>query len=710
MSSHYWIQAPLRADRDRLRAGLALPPLLAAVSAHHHLRGPYTAVGTFLRLIGPEALRRNPDLAQRHRIELQETTPELAALVPAILRPLEASAKGPVAVSRYPARLHSLRVSHGLVDFLESHLADLGDAPHTLVVHDVEHADATDQEFLAVLLRRIPARLLTVVVATGPGTPPEQPGPTSESLPRALLAHTERITAPDSPQAPAYTPAPAKAQSSADDLARAYVESDGAADDPATVAAYQALDPARRAALHDARAAALATAAESEPSLRLGALPYHLERGSTRDTAGAQALRRAQTRCKYLGLYGTAVEYGERGLRLVDAEQQPDLWWEFTRDTAVSLAAAGRAEESAALQDAARQTSTDPSVHMKLAYETGMLYARHFAPDRRDPGLARAWINQAVAIAALLEDPQERTFFSVFNRNGLALVATRTGGMDEALRLLDEGIERLDRELGLGERSWHRVGLRYNRAQVNAMSGRLEDALADYAVVMDIDDDFSDHYFNRGNILRRMGRTREALADYEHALTLEPPFPEAHYNCGDARLELGDIEGALVEFDRTLVLDPGNVDALLNRAAVRADLGDLPSALRDVAAGLDVDPGNAHLLSLKGRLLAEQGETGPALDALGAALETDPDLAEAWAVKAEIAFGAGELESAAADFDRAIGLGGGAAIRYNRGLVHEAAGRFAEAAGDFAAVLAEADDEDARAHHASCLRAERAGV
>lgn len=702
MSSHYWIQAPLRADRDRLIAGLALPPLLATVSAHHHLRGPYTAVGTLLRRIGPEALRRDPGLARRHRIELQETTPELAGLVPAILRPLEASATGPVAVSRYPARLHSLRICHGLVDFLESHLGGLGDAPYTLVVTDVEHADATDQEFLAVLLRRMPARLLTVVVATGPGAPPEQPGPVSESLPQALLAYTEPLTSPGPP------PETAAARPAADDLARAHVASDGVADDPATVAAYEALDPRRRAALHDARAAVLAAAAESEPSLRLGALAYHLERGSARGTDGVAALRRAQTRCKYLGLYGTAVEYGRRGLLLVDAEQQRDVWWEFTRDTAVSLAAAGRADESAALQEAARRTSIDPAVHMKLAYETGMLYARHFSPDKRDPGLARAWINQAIAIASLLEDPQERTFFSVFNRNGLALVATRTGGMDEALRLLDEGIERLDSELGLGERSWHRVGLRYNRAQVNAMSGRLEDALADYAVVMDIDDDFSDHYFNRGNILRRMGRTQEALADYEHALTLEPPFPEAHYNCGDARLELGDIEGALAEFDRTLVLDPRNADALLNRAGVHAELGDPRSALLDVAAGLEVDPGNARLLSLRGRLLAERGEAESALDALGAALENDPDLAEAWAVKAEIAFGAGDLDTAAADFDRAVGLGGGPAIRYNRGLVHEAAGRFAEAASDFAAVLAETDDEDAREHHASCLRAERA--
>jgi tetratricopeptide (TPR) repeat protein len=703
MSTHYWIQAPLRADRDRVRAGLALPPLLAQVGAHRNLRGPYTAVGTLMRQVAPEALRREPALAHRHRIELQETTPELAGLVPAILRPLEASAKGgPVAISRYPARLHSLRVAHGLVDFLEAHLAGLGGGPRTLVVTDVEHADPTDREFLAVLLRRVPADVLTVVVATGPDTLPEAPGPVSESLPAALASYTERVVGTGAPEPAAKEHAAA--------LARAYVDSDGVRDDTAAVAAYRALDQDARAALHDARAELLAAAAESEPSLRLGALPYHLERGSRRGTAGVEALRFAQTRCKYLGLYGTAVEYGKRGLALVDPHEQAGDWWVFTRDTAVSLAAAGRADESAEVQDAARRTSVDPTVHMKLAYETAMLYARHHAPDKRDPELARAWVNQAIAIAGLLEDPAERTFFSVFNRNGLALIATRTGGNEEALRLLDEGIERLDKELGLGERTWHRVGLRYNRAQVNAMSGRWEDALADYGTVMAIDDDFSDHYFNRGNILRRMGRTREALADYEHALTLEPPFPEAHYNCGDARLELGDIEGALREFDRTLVLEPGNVDALLNRAGIHVELGDPEAALLDVTAGLGLAPDNAQLLCLKAQLLAERDDHEGALAALDAALAREPGLAEAWALRAELAFGAGDLAAAAADFDRAVELGGSVAIRFNRGLVHEAAGRFAEAADDFAAVLAETDDEDARVHHASCLRRERAGV
>ncbi len=162
MRSHYWISAPYRAERDRLLTGLDLPPLLATVDAHRNLRGPYTAVGTLLRLIGPDALLLRPELAFRHRIEIQESTPELTALVPVVRRPLEQSAKGPGSVSRYPARLHSLRISHGLVDFLGAYLEALDDGPRGLVVHNVQHADATDREFLAVLLRRLPAERLPV--------------------------------------------------------------------------------------------------------------------------------------------------------------------------------------------------------------------------------------------------------------------------------------------------------------------------------------------------------------------------------------------------------------------------------------------------------------------------------------------------------------------------------------------------------------------
>jgi tetratricopeptide (TPR) repeat protein len=720
MSAHYWIAAPSRAERDRLRSGLVLPPVLAAVDGHRRLRGPYTAAGTLLRQICADALTRIPELGPRHYIELQESTPELAPLLPPLGRASTQSAPGlgaPGEKNRFPARLHTLRISHGLTDFLRDYLATLGGGPRTLLVHNAQHADATDKEFLAVLLRRLTPDQLTVVIETGIEPPSDPPGIVAASLSGALIAYATRVdgsvdgsvegsangSAHEPSAAPSQAPGHEAEPATSAGLARAYVDGDGTSEDPAQVAAYAGLDPEARATLHDRRATELA--ALGEPSLELGAIPYHLELGSGPRGAVVQALRSAQHRCKTLGFYHAAVDFGERGRRVVDLRTQPELWWPFTRDAIASLAAGGRPEESKAMQDEARRCTWDPTFHMKLAYETGMLYARHFPEAQRDVDAARAWVNQAIAFAALLPDPKERSFYSVFNRNGLALVEVRAGNADEALRLVDEGIARLDRELDLTEQVWHRIGLRYNRAQVNSMTGRLEAALADYAEVLDADEDFADHYFNRGSILRRLGRIEEAIADFTRALRLEPPFPEAYYNRADAWLELGELERALADFDRALELDPDHVDALVNRTGVLADLGDAQRALRSAEAGLLLAPDNAALLCLRGRLLREQGALDQARDAVAAALLSAPDLAEAWALRGEIAYAAGDLDAAAADLDRAVGLGDLPEIRFNRAVVYEAAGRFSEAAADYDAVLTATEDADARLHRDSCLRA-----
>ncbi|MFG2115453.1 tetratricopeptide repeat protein [Streptomyces sp. NPDC048718] len=715
MSGHYWISAPHSRRREQLRDALGLPGPSLTADAHRRLRGPYTAAGTLLREIAPEILRARPELADRHYIELQQSTHELTPLVPPLVRGIqEQSSAGEI--SRYPARLHSLRVAHGLVEFLLAALPDAKGVPRTLVVTNVEHADVTDQEFLAVALRRIPAQLLTIVVCSGPEPLREQPGEVSVSLPDALATYATSVTGPaetgagaeagaeperdGAPSAVAEDPAEIRR------AARAYVDGDCVGDEPGPAAAYAALTPSERAALHERRAGELTERVEAgETSLRLGALPYHLLRGTDPVGAGVAAARRALDHCKYLGFYHISAEISEAARALLTAEEHPDTWWYFIREASACLAAGGRPDESAALQHEARTRTLSATHHMKLAYETGMLYARHYPPERRDESLARAWVNQAISISDLLPDPDERAFFSVFNRNGLALVEVRAGRPDEALRLLDEGIERLDRELGLGKRSWHRTGLRYNRAQVNTMSGRLTEALEDYAEILAADEGFSDHYFNRGVILRKLGRAQEAVDEFTRTLSLEPPFPEAFYNRGDARLELGDAKGALADFDRALELDPGHPEASLGRAGILADLGDTAAALESVTGGLAQHPQHPYLLSLRGRLLAEEGDVSAAREALEAALRNDPELAEAWAVRAELAYLDGDLDLSVADFDRAVELADRADFRFNRGVVHEAAGRYGEAAADFEVALAATGDPDAQSHLDSCLRA-----
>lgn len=692
MDTHYWIRSGRRRDRDRLRAGLDLPPVVAVLDAHRRLRGPYSAAGALLREVGPDLLRRAPDLGVRHHIEILTAAPEFAGQVPPIKATLELTGTSGVR-TRYQARVHTLRIAHGLTDLLRDYLAATTEGPRALVVENVDEADPTDREFLAVLLTRLLPGQVTVVVGTSAPSLLDPPGPVAISCSRALADHTTAVD----------VSAVESGALHGVDLARAYVDSDGTEDDPGCLEAYGSLDPDRRAGFHDARAAVLT--ARGEPSLLLGAVPYHLERGSDPGGAGAAAVRAAQLRCKSLGLYHAAAEMGERGRRLVDPETRAELWWDITGDMTTSLAAIGRADEAEAYYDELRTVTTDAEHHMHLAYGTAMLYARHYGDDRRDPKRARAWLNLAVAISSHLPDPKERAFYTVFNRNGTALVDVREGRYPEALRRLNDGMARLDRELEPDEYLLHRAGLRYNRAQVYMINGRLAEALADFDYVIEHDPNFHDHYFNRGNILGRLGRHREAIADYDQALRLSPPFAEAYYNRGDARLELDDVEGALADFSRVIELEPGHAGARLHRGSIMCDRGESAAAWTDVTVGLSSDSGNAYLWCLKGRLLAERGESEAARSALTEALRLADDLAEAYAIRGELAFEEGDLDGAIRDLDRAVALRGTVEMRFNRGVAYEAATRFGDATADYEAVLAETDDSEARQRLRACQEA-----
>jgi tetratricopeptide (TPR) repeat protein len=704
MASHFWIRADHRRDRDLARGTLGLPPTLAVVDAHRFHRGPFTAAGSVLRAVGRDALRRLPELGPRHHIEILTAAPEFADAVPPIKATLDLTTDDFGVRTRYQARVHTLRVAHGLVELLRDYCAALGDGARAVVVENAHEADPTDREFIAVLLSRLPPSQVTVVVGTDTRPIADPPGPASASMVEALTSYATVVDGDRSPG-----PDPSVDPSTVAEDARAYVASDGTSDDPRHHAAYQLLPPSTRASLHDERAAALTV--RGEPSLLLGAVPYHAERGSDPSGAGVAAIREAQVRCKDLGLFYAAAELGARGRRLVDREQRPELWWDLTGDMTTSLTASGRGEEAEAYYYELRTLTTDAALQMHLAYGTAMLYARHYPEERRDPKQARAWLNLAVALSSRLPNPKERAFYTSFNHNGIALVDVREGRFEDAIRRLSEGMARLDRELEPGDYLLHRTGLRYNRAQVYLMSGQLQEALADFDYAVAQDPNFRDNYFNRGNVLNRLGRYEEAIADYDHALQLSPPFPEAYYNRGDTRLELGDAEGALADFGRVIELDPGNVDARVNRAGILCDLGEPEAAWAEVADGLAIDETNAQLWCAKGRLLADRGDGDAARDALETALGIDDQLAEAYAIRGMLAFQAGNPDAAVDDLTRAVELRTDPAIRFNRGVAYHAAGRFAEAVDDFEAVLGQTGDPDARRRRDACLAAvDRIGV
>jgi tetratricopeptide (TPR) repeat protein len=672
---HHWVRGAARHDRERLVASLDLPPaLVPSVDAHRRLRGPYTAAGTVCRLVVPAALEVHPDLVSRHDVEILSVAPELRTSVPATRETLTSLA-APTERTRYYSRLRTQRLAHGLAEFLRDHVAGTG--TRSLVVENVGHSDATDAELLATLLRRIDPGLLTLVVCTDLGELPE--GPLAGALDRYATRHEGPATV--HPVRDGDLPA----------LASAYVDSDGTSDDPRLLAAYEAVDPTERQRMHDGRAADLQ--ARDEASLRLGAIPFHRENGADRAGAGADALQFAAEHCCAMGFYHATIELAARAQTIVGWEQGPRRFFLTSRITA-ALAVLGRAPECEELYDEARENTTLPAVHMNAAYATGMLYTRHHETRMRDDRKAKAWVNQAVAIASMFSDPKERVFQSVFMRNGLALVEVHLGDLSEALRLVDEGIALLDRELGPDEHRLHRSVLRYNRGQVNAALGRFDEAVADYTTVIADDPNYAEYHFDRGNLLHRLGRDDEALADYEMAIRLSPPFQEAYYNRGDLRMSRGDPAGALADFGYVLDLDPEFVDAYVNRAGILLAAGDLEAAHRDAVAGLQRDPGNPYLHVVLGQVGAERGDHASARAAFDRAVEAAPDLLVARSGRAAVRYELGDLDGAVADLERVVELApDDPSALYNRAFAYQGVHRWNEALVDLEAAAELAPDD-----------------
>ncbi|GAB3463107.1 tetratricopeptide repeat protein [Actinophytocola sediminis] len=677
MNSHLWLVVPWQGSAE---------PADVVVDCHRQLRGPYTGLGAILRELVPAITERCPDLVHRNVIAILSVAPELQSVVGAAPQTLTSLAVPSERTRVYPAN-RTRRHAHAAVELLESYAAQTG-IELTLRLRNVDQADHTDQEFLAIALRRANSGRVRLIAETGDG-------PLTEELSTALDRHARKIILPQ-PSAPGDHRTVAE-------LVHAYLDSAGTTRDPREIAAYETTPQTERTRLHDEHAAQLST--RDEQSLRLGALLYHLEHGSDRRAAGA-ALLAAADYCFDLGFYHVLLEYGDRGRVIIDPTEEPNPYWLLSTKVTTALAAIGRSEETEPIYLELATIGTDPKVHMSCCYALAMMFTRHHTPERRNHRLAKGLLNNAITMAGLLPDFEDRVFFTVFQQNGLALVETHLGNPTEALRLVSEGLARLDAELPGQKHLLHRSVLVNNRAKVLMMLGRLTESLTDLHDVIDQDPNYPDYYFDRADIHRKLGDLASAVADYDHAITLTPPFWELHYNRADVKAELGDHDGAIADLSYVVELEPDELDARMNLIGLLLETGDLPAASTHTEEGLRRHPTEARLLHARGLIAQDTGDLDRARQSFDRALELDTHLLAALASRAVLHHDRGDSQAALADLDLAVNLApDNPDLLYNRGFLHQEAGRLADAIRDYDAALAlpGADRDELSRHRAQCL-------
>jgi tetratricopeptide (TPR) repeat protein len=399
-----------------------------------------------------------------------------------------------------------------------------------------------------------------------------------------------------------------------------------------------------------------------------------------------------------LGLYHSVINFGTRGRDLVDPATRMDEFWKLGTRASSALGALGRSVEAEPTYVDLRARYSHPELHLSTGYALAMLYARVHPPELIDYQIARAYINNSKAIATMLPDPEERAFHSVFQDNGLALIEMRLGRLEEAFRLVDEGLADLDRELPEDKHRLHRSVLVHNRGKVHVGLGRPAEGLADFDHVIELDPNYPDYYFDRADAKRRLGDLKGAIADCDAAIGLSPPFFELYYNRADIKAELGDTDGAIADFAYVVELEPDQIDARVNVISLLLETGRAGEAWPYAQEGLRLDPDDTRLLHLRGQLWLDLGNEAEARRDLDRALALDPRLVAALVSRATLAHDRGDFAAAIADLTAALEVDkGNPSLLYNRGFVFEAGGKWEAAVDDYTEALSVADDDDREA-------------
>jgi tetratricopeptide (TPR) repeat protein len=660
MTRHLALTGAQRSDRLHW-IGAHLAPT-AVARCHRRLRGPYTGLDTALAAVLPDAAQRWPELVEQHRVELLYGMPELTALIGAAPSTLASESPFYQRTRFFGAGMIRC-MSQGIVTFLLAYARQRGE-PLTLAFDEVDQAEATTQEFLALLVRRADPALLRVVVCGA-----------DAALPAELAVALGGAEHVDCPAAPREVGSRSEA-----DLAAAYVTGDGTSDDPAEIAAYEGLADADRRALHDERAEELTPDAGWE--LKVGAIAYHREHGSDPGGAGREALKEALLYCVQAGFSAAVADIGERGRAVTDPVADQRDFCIFTNQMAVAMVPLGRLEESHALYLELRQRYAIPKVHMSAAYALAMLYTRFFTP--RDHDAAVQWENTAIAIASNLPDPRERLVLGVFQDNAMALIEMHRGNLARALELVEGGITRLDAGLRDGEWVLHRSQLQYNRARLLLGLRRLDEAYEEFSALIEVDPYYTDYLSERARISRKRGDLAAALADYDRAVELAPPFPELYYNRGTARADAGDLDGAFADFRYVLEMEPTEVDTRLAYGELLLASGAVDTAAAQVRDGLVLQPDEPRLRCLDAAIELERGNWRRALDVLDPVLAADPGYPAALLNRAVAHYELGHHAAAVADLTATLASAGeDPDVLLNRGIAHLAAGRPDLALADF---------------------------
>lgn len=578
--------------------------------------GPWAGVGELFSALLPEIQAERPDLIDRHLLELMYILPELRRTLSVRNPCLTDLSEGPERTRNYPAD-RAYRNVHGLIDLLDSWKTTVGlESPWIVVCDFYDNAGAMGTLFFQQLMRRRGERLNFQLVL---GVTPGQGEATRKSFDAGISVETTQI---DLPAAALTQPDPAEAERLALELEE-HIGSDSL-----------------------------------EKKINLSKL-IHLWSGARRPdkllTYKCFGLETYNT----AGLYADALRYGQ-GLFALVAEQSPvnlQLKWSVFVKLIMSHLGLNDVQSAFKLTEEEGLKIAEQCAEWQadLFYYMAMFYARFLKP--RDLAKGEEYLDRGLEQVAIADLPEgQRHFNVVFNRNGLAMIRTFQGRLQDAIDLCRAGIATLDAYLGADEHRLHRSVLYYNTAQVYHAIGLDEEAVKYYSIAMEMDPNYSEYHNERANAYLTLERLEEAQTDYLKAIELSPPYFEVFTNLGQCYRRQGVMEKAIASYSRALDIEPSQMLALLGRAKCYEETAHFAEAIRDYTAAIGLDASQWEATASRGVLFYETGDLPASLADFDCAIKLKPEVADLYQNRATVLADLGRVSEAEGDLRQALSL------------------------------------------------------
>lgn len=189
------------------------------------------------------------------------------------------------------------------------------------------------------------------------------------------------------------------------------------------------------------------------------------------------------------------------------------------------------------------------------------------------------------------------------------------------------------------------------RGNIYSMTGRHEEALADFKTAQTYSPDNYVTVYEIANEEFELGDLKSSKADYKRLQRLNQRSPEALMGLTRIAVKEGNLGLAQEYMNQIVDLNPAAASSYIKRATVKKELGDNTGAVEDLVVAISIE-GNAR--AVQELVLMGNVDYTATVNGLSSAIRTAPDVALYYYLRATIAMAHFRYQSALDDFKTII--------------------------------------------------------